>query len=111
MIIIKKKKRLVIDYFQTLNRYALLDTYPVPYIDEMKNEIPKYRIFSTFDLKDIYHKVAIVSKDKPYTVFEARKELFQFWRIPSSVTYGISSFQKILGKIIFVENNQVPLPT
>ena len=40
---------MIIDYSQTINRYTLLDVYPVPHIDEMINEITKYRIFITLD--------------------------------------------------------------
>ena len=50
-----KKKRMVIDYFQTINRFILLDTYPVLRINEMINEIAKYRIFNMLDLKTAYH--------------------------------------------------------
>ena len=36
------KKRMVIDYSQTINRYTLLDAYPLPKIDEMINKMAQY---------------------------------------------------------------------
>ena len=41
------KRRMVVDYSRTINRYTQLDAYPLPLIDEMVSNIPKYRIFST----------------------------------------------------------------
>lgn len=64
------KKRLVIDYSQTINRFTLLDAFPLPRIDEMIGEIAKYRMFSTLDLKSAYHQIAIRPRDKLYTAFE-----------------------------------------
>lgn len=43
------KKRLVIDYSQTINRFTLLDTYPLPRIDEIISEIAKYKVYSTLE--------------------------------------------------------------
>ena len=45
------KKRMVIDYSQTINRFTLLDAYPLPRIDDVVNSVAKYRHFSTIDLK------------------------------------------------------------
>ena len=45
-----RKKRMVVDYSQTINRYTQLDAYPLPCIDEMVSDITKYHIFSTLDL-------------------------------------------------------------
>ena len=45
------KKRIVVDYSQTINRYTQLDAYLLPRIDEMVSDITKYRIFSTLDLR------------------------------------------------------------
>ena len=49
------KKRLVVDYSQTINRFTLLDAYPLPRIEDMVNEIASYQVFSTLDLTSAYH--------------------------------------------------------
>ena len=41
------KPQMVVDYSQTINRYTLLDTYPLPSINEKISEIAKGSIFST----------------------------------------------------------------
>ena len=47
----REKKRLVIDYSLTINKFTNFDAYPLPKIDEMTNQIAQYRVFSTIDLK------------------------------------------------------------
>ena len=48
---LRHKKRLYIDYSQTINKYTEIDGYPLPQIDVMVNILAKYKLFSTFDLK------------------------------------------------------------
>ena len=43
------KKRIVVDYSQTINRYTQLDAYPLFHIDDMVSDITKYHIFNTLD--------------------------------------------------------------
>ena len=47
----RHKKRLCIDYSQTVNLYTELDAYPLPRIDYMVNSLASYNVFSTFDLE------------------------------------------------------------
>ena len=67
----RHKRRMVIDYSRTINRYTTLDAYPLPNMDVLANKVAQYSIFSTFDLKSAYHQVPICDSDKPYTAFEA----------------------------------------
>ena len=91
---------MAIDYSETINKFTLLDGYPLPRIDETVNKIAQYRFFSTIDLRSAYHQVAIKDQDKPYTAFEACGKLFQFTRIPFGVTNGVASFQRIMDSVI-----------
>ena len=52
-----RKKRLAIDYSQTINKFTLLDAFPLPRINDTVNQIAKYRVFSTIDLRSAYHQV------------------------------------------------------
>ena len=77
----RHRKRLFIDYSQTINKFTYLDAYPLPRIDDQINEIAKYKIFSTLDLKRAYHQIPLLLEDKPYTAFEANGKLCQFTRL------------------------------
>lgn len=97
------KKRLAIDYSQTINRFTLLDAYPLPRIDQSVNEIAQYRVFSTIDLRSAYHQVPIRQEDKPYTAFESSGSLYQFTRVPFGVTNGVACFQRLMDSFISEE--------
>lgn len=99
------KKRLAIDYSQTINRFTLLDAFPLPNISDMVNKIANYRVFSTIDLRSAYHQVPLKNEDKPYTAFEARGNLYQFTRLPFGVTNGVACFQREMVK--FIEENDL----
>ena len=96
----KTKKRLCIDYSQTVNIYTELDAYPLPRIDDMINELAKYEVFSTFDLKSAYHQIPIRVEDRKYTAFEANGRLYEFKRIPFGVTNGVAAFQRAMDKMV-----------
>uniref|UniRef100_A0A8C4WTX5 ribonuclease H n=1 Tax=Eptatretus burgeri TaxID=7764 RepID=A0A8C4WTX5_EPTBU len=98
------KKRMGVDYFQTVNRFTHLDAYPLPRIDEMVERVANYKIFSTIDMRSAYHQIPIREEDKPYTAFEAGRRLYQFRRIPFGVTNGVACFQRVMDDIISDEN-------
>ena len=104
------KRRLVIDYSQTINCFTMLDAYPLPRIDDIVNNIAQYRVFSTIDLRSAYHQVKIKDSDKLYTAFQAGKALYQFTRVPFGVTNGVACFQRAMDNIINEEKLQVPFP-
>jgi len=75
------EKKLCIDYLQTINIYTELDAYPLPRIDDMTNDLSKYCVFWTFDLRSADHQIKIVERDCKYTAFafEANGELYEFF--------------------------------
>ena len=42
----RHRKRLVIDYSQTINRFTQLDAYPLPRIDDTINKIAQYKVLA-----------------------------------------------------------------
>lgn len=106
----RHKKRLCIDYSQTINQYTELDAYPLPRIDEMVNKLSSFKVLSTFDLKNAYHQIPISENDKKYTAFEANGRLYQFCRIPFGVTNGVSAFQRMIDKVVEEDNLQGTFP-
>ncbi|XP_014366187.2 uncharacterized protein LOC106717015 [Papilio machaon] len=97
------RKRLVIDYSLTINRYTELDAYPLPNIESIVSEVAKHNFFSQIDLKSAYHQIPILPSEKKYTAFEACGNLYQFTRIPFGVTNGVAAFQRTLQYVISKE--------
>ena len=97
------KRRMVIDYSNTINMFTELDAYPMPNIIKMINDISKYKYFTTLHLKLACHQVPIKEEDRKYTAFEIDGKLYQFTRLPFGVTNGVSAFQTSIHHIIEVE--------
>ena len=101
-----KKKRMVVDFSQTINRFTYLDAYPLPNISELVNKIGKNSHFSVIDLSSAYYQIRIDEADRPYTAFQASGKLYQFTRIPMGVTNGAAAFQRVMNDIIAANNLQ-----
>ena len=100
------KKRLVVDYSQTINKFTQLDAYPLPNIESFVGKVAQYNVFSAIDLKSAYHQLPIREEDRPYTAFEADGKLFQYTRVPFGVTNGVACFQRTLDQLIESEKLQ-----
>ena len=88
------KLRFVINYSQTVNRYTLLDAYPLPKIDEIVNKVGNDRFYSSLDLKSAYHQVPLLERERHFTAFEAMGKLYQYRRLPFGVSnQGVEPFQ------------------
>lgn len=94
------KRRMVIDYSTTINRYTYLDAYPLPHLETLVNRIASYKFYSSIDLRSAYHCVPLHSDDKIYTAFEANGTLYQFRRLSFGLTNGVSCFQRIIDGFI-----------
>ena len=95
-----QKRRMVVDYSRTINRYTELDAYPLPNVSLQARTIAGYKVYSTFDLKSAYHQLPLQEHEKKFTAFEANGKLYQFTRVPFGVTNGVSCFQRTIDKVI-----------
>ena len=99
----RHKKRLVIDFSQTINKFTYLDAYRLPNLNETVNTIDQYCVCSVIDLKCAYHQGPLPNSDKKCTAFEANGRLYPFCRIPFGVTSRISAFQRTIDSFIAEE--------
>ena len=99
----RHKKRMCIDYSQTINLFVELDAYPLPRIEDMVNKLSQYKVFSTFDLKSAYHQIPLRESETKFTAFEALGDLYEFVVLPFRVTNGVPSFQRIIDNVVTQE--------
>ena len=95
---------MVIDYSRTINRFTLLDAFPLPCINDQINAIAQYRVFSTIDLPSAYHQIPLRRSEHHYTTFEASNGLYQYARVPFGVTNGVACFQLEMTNFTLKEN-------
>ena len=94
------KRRLCIDYSQTINRYTHQDGYPLPNMHDQATEISKYKYYSHFDLTSAYHQIPLHKDEQLFTAFEANGNLYEFTRVPFGVTNGPAIFQREMDNVI-----------
>ena len=98
---------MVVDYSRTINRFTLLDAYPIPSIESIVNKLARYTVYSMYDLKSAFYQIPIRESEKHFTAFEADGQLWEFNQIPFGVTNGPPAFQRYVDEIIRREKLQV----
>ena len=91
---------MVIDYSQTVNKFTLLDAYPLPHMQDIVRRIAQYKVYSTLNLTSAYHQVELPSSDRLYTAFQADESLWQWKRMPFGLTNAVPCFPRIVDDII-----------
>jgi len=94
------KKRLSIDYSQTINKFTFLDAYPLPLMQTIANSVAQYNWYSSLELKSACHQVPILPEERLFTAFETNGQLYQFKRIPFGLKNAVPYFQRMVNEII-----------
>ena len=99
------KRHMVIDYNRIINLFTQLDAYPISQIEEIVSELSRYKVFTTIDLKSVYHQIELVPRDREYTAFQSGNELYQWQRLPFGLRNAIPEFQRAINH--FIEQNSL----
>lgn len=73
--------RFCVDY-RKLNAHTQRDSYPLPLIQDIFDQLGGASIFSTLDLESGYWQIPVAEEDRPKTAFICHKGLYQFRRVP-----------------------------
>ena len=93
---IKKKNgkwRLVCDYSLT-NQQLQPDSYPLPLTEDIVAEQARCEIFSTIDLRDAFHQVALDTSSRPITNIQMPGGLWQWTVVPQGINVGPALLQR-----------------
>ena len=88
MLFVRKKDgtlRLCIDC-QELNKIIIKNKYPLPWIDDLFDQLQEVRVFSKIDLRSGYHQLGIKLEDIHKTAFNTRYDHYEFTVMPFGVT-------------------------
>ena len=93
-----KGLRLCIDY-RLLNKQTIRNSFPLPRIDDLVDQLGHAKVFSSLDLTSGYWQCRLTDSDKPKTAFRTPFGLFQ-WRVaPMGLCNSPARFQSIMNRI------------
>lgn len=82
------------------NRSVIMDSYPLPHIEDLFTEMRGATVFSQCDLASAYHQLPLHPDSRNLTTFITHEGLFRYTRVPFGLASAPSEFQKIMKTIL-----------
>ena len=104
VVLVRKKDgshRFCVDY-RRLNAVTRLDSYPLPRIDDLLNQLVQTRYFTSLDLASGYRQIRVHKDSVPKTAFITPQGLglYEFRVMPFGLTNALSAFQRLMQELL-----------
>lgn len=103
IVIVKKPNksiRICVDCKRTINKYIVMDHYPLPLIEDILAELYDCKIFCVLDLTGAYQQLRVSERSQEFLTINTHIGLFRFTRLVFGIKNAPAIFQSKMDEIL-----------
>ena len=90
--------RMCIDY-RNLNKVTIKNKYPLPWINDLSDQLQEASYFSNIDLRSWYHQLSVRGEDVPEMAFQTRHGHYEFLVMSCGLTNARAAFMNLMNRV------------
>ena len=91
--------RVTVD-FRKLNNVTRKDSFPIPKISEIMDQLVKAKYFTSIDLGSAYHQIKMDKDSQQYTAFATQWGFYEYTVMAMGLTNACATFQRCMSKVL-----------
>lgn len=95
----EEEPRMCVDY-RKLNDITIKNRYPLPLIEELRDQLIGAKVFTKFDIREAYYQVRIKEGDEWKTAFKTRYGHYEYKVMPFGLANAPATFQCLINNAL-----------